>query len=269
MEQQQQQELKMNKIKSVLESRKNYIKFPVKVGSRTLVLSINQDTRCKDLIRKALVECRIGATGGQQINSKDYVLFERSRGVERLLARDKNLFELILTWDLCEYYELVVKKSRKSQIILNSMIRNGRYGKRLFKKATAVLESAPATAADAMGGEIHHYEKLQNNSYEMDSSDKSLIDSSPSAPTGSDSKMDNFIERIFRNQKVLNEQNKQMIMIEKSISKHVLNVRKIVSNQSNLTNKDSGNAKLPVVSKRSNSCLLDNFIHTFILSSDV
>jgi hypothetical protein len=215
---------KMNTIRAILDMRKQFVKLPVKIGSHKLSLNVFSVSRSVDVIRAGLVQCKIplASDNCDADAAAGYQLFERSRGVERALKRDQNIFSLVLGWEVTHEYELVIKKCRRSSVIQNSMIRNSRYGASLFRLGK---EKAAATANCMLveSGEIHMYEKMEDSAYECDSSDKSLIESANSIET--------FLDRILTNQRVLSKQTRQLKKMDKSIAQHVKSVKKIIKKE--------------------------------------
>lgn len=83
------------------------MKVLVKIGSNQVNLTITRTTNCQDLIRMALLECKIGKTEKNscfEIETKDqsnekifanYCLFERAFGVERQVKDTENILQLL------------------------------------------------------------------------------------------------------------------------------------------------------------------------------
>lgn len=169
----------MNKIRGILKSRKSVVQIPVKVGSHEVFLNVHQETKCSTLVQQALTECKISL-------SKGYALFEKSRGIDRQVKRDQNIWALMISWDIDEKYELIVKKCRRSPVIINSMIRNKKYGNRLFKLGKEAHTTI--TRPVIVSGEVHLYEML-DTSLECES-DRSCLATNSSS--GVSSILNNF-----------------------------------------------------------------------------
>jgi hypothetical protein len=112
----------MNIIQSSL-FKKPATKLTLKVGSHVVHITVDKTTRCQELVRMALKECKINNA------SRMYSLFERASGVERLLSPEQNVYKLIGEWQVANKtgqikYELIVKLFRRSHIVAKSITRN-------------------------------------------------------------------------------------------------------------------------------------------------
>lgn len=126
-------------------------KLMVKVGSHNVLVQVTNDTKCSNVVSKALLECNIKQTKG-------YAIFERSRGIEYKLNPNIKMFDLMKKWDANQKYELLVKKCvqiQRDSLVAESMIKMMRKHKRkLFtvKNTTGTDVFFPT--------EIHVYETI-------------------------------------------------------------------------------------------------------------
>lgn len=159
------------------------MKISVKVGSNQIVLSINKLTTCSDLIRMALLQCKIGKTVTQkrfffksfttvQLNesiARNYGLFERAIGIEREIDATENISQLWFKWNSAAQHQMqfIIKLCpTNSKLVQQKIQTNCQNSQRLFKHYKRQLKSTT---------EEHVYEQIETVSYQQ------LVNKSPAA----------------------------------------------------------------------------------------
>lgn len=164
------------------------MKISVKVGSNQLSLNISKKTICDDLIKMALIACKIGIAQkkfflptfttiieiDKSVKSK-YGLFERAIGIERQIDADENISQLWLKWNSGEQVsqmQFIVKLlPTKSMLVQHKIEKNCQNSQRLFKHYKKQLKTMKYSFEQE-----HEYETIQNNvSYHQ------LVNKSPTA----------------------------------------------------------------------------------------
>lgn len=163
------------------------MKISVKVGSNQLKLNITKNTNCSDLIRMALLQCKIGKPIAQkrfffksfntvQLNesiTRNYGLFERAIGIERQIGHDENISQLWYKWNSSEQdsqMQFVIKLCpTKSKLIVHKIQTNYQNSQRLFNQYKKQLKNLNSLDAE------HEYETIENVSY------RQLVNKSPTS----------------------------------------------------------------------------------------
>ena len=158
------------------------MKISVKVGSNQLKLNINKKTNCADLIRMALLQCKIGKPVAQkrfffksfntvELNesiTRNYGLFERAIGIERQISDEENISQLWHKWNSSEQesqMQFVIKLCpTKSKLIVHKIQTNFQNSQRLFNQYKKQLKKLNAE---------HEYATIENVSY------RQLVNKSP------------------------------------------------------------------------------------------
>lgn len=188
----------MNSIKQKLfELAKQSVKIPVKVGSHQISVNIENLTTCSDFIRLALQQCKINL-------STTYELYERSRGIERVLKSDQLLMDIIVEWDSLDNYELIIRKSFTPAAVARSIERNSCFGSRLFE-----IGKRSSQCFD----ETHIYERVSECS----------LTPTPKLGSCPKSTSNKTIEKI-RNKKI-----RKLMKSDNSLAKQVRNVKKFLN----------------------------------------
>ena len=164
------------------------MKISVKVGSNQLSLNITKKTICSDLIKMALIACKIGIAQKrfffQAFNTieidesikNNYGLFERAIGIERQIDANENISQLWLKWNSGEQVnqqmQFIVKLlPTKSKLIQHKIEKNCQNSQRLFKHYKKQLKTMRAYTPE------HEYETIEQNNVSY----HQLVNKSPTA----------------------------------------------------------------------------------------
>ena len=225
-------------------SHKTSIKIPVKVGSNQIYVSIHKDTKCAQLIRHSLKQCKIqtnktvligdalaGHDASQLVTKrKNYALFERAAGIEQMIKYEQNIFELWSQWKLKhaeKQVEFIVKQCKNSKKISNAMTRNRKCSHKLFEMGRRQAASVPAT----QNVKISVVYEIQTHLYERIDSDNEDESVEPiSEPIVKKQKSSRFfLNKILKNEEHLQEQTQKIVKLDSSILRHVRNVKRIIN----------------------------------------
>lgn len=233
----------MNTIKQTFcEMKKNTasLKIPVRIGSNLMFVGINRETKSIDLIKTVLQHIARSKSKSTEIDMtklKSYVLFERARGIDRLLNSEQNIFELWLEWNLNnqDKIEFVVKLYKPIKKTSKTIVRN----KNLYEKGRQIANKPPSRPpkmnVDLNNKTIHLYEQINETDvtkmdhiYEnvADLNKRLSIESSKDMDCWKSSKL--YLKKIIKNEKKLALQAKKLIKLDSSIVKHVKNVKKMI-----------------------------------------
>ena len=168
---------------SITSSSKCSIKIPVKIGSNQIYVSISKETKCAQLVRMALNQCKIksnyksilvGESARHLISRDSYVLFERAAGIEQMIKNEQNVFELWLQWKLRHaerQVEFIIKKFRNSKKLATAMTRTKKVNShKLFelgRQKAGIVKSGVVKSCEnklSMAYEIqtHLYERIDS-----------------------------------------------------------------------------------------------------------
>jgi len=215
------------------------LKIPVRVGSNLIYVGINRDTKSVDLIKNVLQHIARSKSKTTEIDVaklKCYVLFERARGIDRLLNSEQNIFELWLQWNLHnqDKIEFVVKLYKPIKKTSRTIARN----KVLSEKRREITQKPPARPPKInanLDKTVHLYEQINeidatkiDHIYEnvADLNKRLSIETTKEMDCWKSSKL--YLKKIIKNEKKLTLQAKKLIKLDSSIVKHVKNVKKII-----------------------------------------
>lgn len=113
------------------------LQVPVRMGSNIKYICIkrNQEIFAEDLIRKTIKKLKL------QDNVENYVLFERSLGIDRMLDSNENITQLWLKWlqeaqksesDIVKC-EFIVKKFKKTKLMLLTKQNSSSRARKLYE----------------------------------------------------------------------------------------------------------------------------------------
>lgn len=172
------------------------MKISVKVGSNQLVMSVSKQATCADLIRMALLQCKIGKPVMQkrfflfkssskiELNDSilaNYGLFERAIGIERQIDNHENISQLWLKWNSSGQHQMqfIIKHlSFSSNQLSQRRIQVCQNSQRIFKHYKKQLRSTQRNHEI----DSHEYESIdQSISY------RQLVNKSPAASSDSSS----------------------------------------------------------------------------------
>lgn len=131
------------------------MKISVKIGSNQVNLNITRTTCCGDLIRKALMECKIAKSEkrscfhfNDQTNDKivsNYCLIERAAGIERIVKNSENIILLLNRlnkYDKLSHVQLIIKLCSQSKSVSKRIQASNKLSKRLFQKYKKTIVQA-------------------------------------------------------------------------------------------------------------------------------
>lgn len=212
---------------SITSNNKCTLKIPVKIGSNQIYVSISKETKCSQVIRQALQQCKIktnyktvligdgmAATRAQRhLMSRDsYALFERAAGIEQLIKNDQNIFELWLQWKLRRTeikVEFIIKKCTNTKRISRTKNINTH---KLFEicRKKGVVKSNPV--------------KIDNNkqSYEIQTHLYERIDSDIETESVS-------VSKANHENQIVHQVSAKKIKFNSSIFRHVKSVKRIIN----------------------------------------
>jgi len=168
-------------------SSKCTLKIPVKIGSNQIYVNISKETKCSQVIRQALNQCKIktnyrtiliGDMATAKVKSQrhcisrdSYALFERAAGIEQMIKSDQNIFELWLQWKLRRTeikVEFIIKKctnKRVSSVIARNKKINSHKLFEIGRQKAGVVKTYPTKIDNnKLSYEIqtHLYEKIDD-----------------------------------------------------------------------------------------------------------
>ena len=211
-------------------SNKCTLKIPVKIGSNQIYVSISKETKCSQVIRQALQQCKIKTNfktvvsigdamtttrAQRHLTSRDsYALFERAAGIEQMIKSDQNIFELWLQWKLRRTelkVEFIIKKCTNSKKLIRAKKINSHKLFEICRQKGVVKSNATSDNSNRLSYEIqtHLYEKIDSD-IETDSSSKS------------ESSTPKIHEQCFKDIP-------RKIKVNTSIFRHVKNVKRIIN----------------------------------------
>jgi hypothetical protein len=108
------------------------IKIPIKVGSHSTVVNINNDQMdCGEFIRVCLLQCGVVKNVNVYNGFKQYSLIERQNGIEVIIDLDENVCNLwAVRWSATESVQLIIKKFQTSKHLSRIIEHNQRKRRR-------------------------------------------------------------------------------------------------------------------------------------------
>jgi len=100
----------------------NKMKIPVKIGSHSIMVSLHDKTlHCEKFISIALEKANLKTAANKYLNT--YSLIESSRGIDRIVRANENMFELWSQWKSNKQSEVefIIKKFKQSKLVCNSI----------------------------------------------------------------------------------------------------------------------------------------------------
>ena len=100
----------------------NKMKIPVKIGSHSIMVSLHDKTlHCEKFISIALESVNLKTAANKYLNT--YSLIESSRGIDRIVRANENMFELWSQWKSNKQSEVefIIKKFKQSKLVCNSI----------------------------------------------------------------------------------------------------------------------------------------------------
>jgi hypothetical protein len=108
------------------------VKIPIKVGSHSTVVNINNDQmNCAEFIRVCLLQCGVVKNVNVYNIFKQYSLIERQNGIEVIIDLDENVCNLwAVRWSATESIQLLIKKFQTSKKLSRIIEHNQRKRRR-------------------------------------------------------------------------------------------------------------------------------------------
>jgi hypothetical protein len=148
------------------------MRVSVKVGSHKVYVEITKTTTSKQLMRRALDECKISIKSvvssanahslfKPEVSSY-YSMFERALGVEREMSPDENIFEIWLRWSLnnSQRIEFLVRMNSGVKAFQKRLMDNpGQVYKIYRAKYMSVDVAEPARASRMVASKVQKVHK--------------------------------------------------------------------------------------------------------------